>query len=336
MSFFSAAREISLWVGLCSFVCAALSHGQEMSESVLEKVRRACVEVHFHDQLRGGGVLVSSSDGKVFVLTAAHLFPSPKHTCSVVAEDDSVLFATLSAYDLGHDLALLEVGPEAKKYGSLKVANATPRETEPIFNFGPALRRRTLVLSGNVADSRICYTDFSASGGYLEHYFAGGINPVLTSGGTWVNRKGEVVGVQHGRLIGDEGAPSSGLSMVSPPSAIRHLIENREVVSTPGIGGYVWEVWTAERSLLDRLPAGIKGVVVSPIFKGRPLDRAGVRDSEVIVSCNGAPIHRRHELLEAIRAKPVGSTFALGIITPGTKTQRTVYLTTESLESYWN
>lgn len=308
---------------------------QELSESVLTKVRSATVEVHFHGQLRGGGVFVKSSDGKEFVLTAAHLFPSPKDTCTVVASDDEVLFATLTAYDLGHDLALLEVGPEASKYGALKIASKTPQETEPIFNFGPALRRRTLVLSGNVADSRTCYTDFSASEGYIEHYFAGGINPVLTSGGTWVNRKGEIVGVQHGRLIGDEGAPSSGLSMVSPPAAISNLIEKRAVASTPSIGGYVWEVWTADRQLLSRLPKGIHGVVASPIFKGRPLDKAGIKNSDVIVSCDGSKIRRRHELLEAIRSKPPGTTFTLEVISPGSGKRRTVYLTTDTLEALW-
>lgn len=309
---------------------------QELSSSVLEKVRRACVEVHIKGQLKGGGAFVRDASGKPYVLTAAHLFNSPSDTCFVLTEDDRSYFASLSAYDLGHDLAILEVAPETKKYGALQVATAVPAETRPIFNFGPALRRRTLVLPGTVADARTSYTDFSASRGYIAHFFASGINPILTSGGVWVNQLGQVVGVQHGRLIGDKGSPSSGLSMVSPPSAIRSLLKSKAVQETPGIGGYVWEVWTSDQSLLDELPRGIEGLVVNPVFKGRALDQAGLQLYDVIVSCDGEPVKRRHDLLEKIRSKPAGSEFTLQVIRPGSQDRGSVTLTTEVLENFWD
>lgn len=307
----------------------------ELKEDLLRTVRKACVEVHIGGQLRGGGAFVGDKTGKPFVLTAAHLFPNPRVTCFVRTEDDEAHFASLSAYDLGSDLALLEVDPSLKRYGTLKIAARMPPETAPLFNFGPALNRRTLVLPGSVADARVSYTDFSHSYGYLSHVFVSGINPVLTSGGIWVNRSGEVVGVQHGRLIGDQGAPSSGLSMVSPTSAVADLLASKAVARTPGLGGYVWETWTADKSLLEELPRGIEGLVVNTIFEGRPLARAGIAKFDVIVSCDGKPTRRRHDFLNQIRSKPTGSTFELEIIKPGSQARKKVYLTSDCLEDLW-
>jgi len=306
-----------------------------MPESTVRRVHSSTVEIHIKGQLRGGGALVKNSAGKMFVITAAHVFLNPRDTCTVIVDDDTSYFASLSAYDLGHDLALLEISPDAAKHPTLSIAEKVPSETSSLFNFGPALRRRTLVLAGSVADSRTSYTDFNESNGYIAHFFVAGISPVLTSGGIWVNRSGEIVGIQHGRLIGDEGAPSSGISMVSPPSAIKALIESNEIAKSPGLGAYFWEVWTADRTLLDELPEGTEGLIANPIFEARPLDRAGLKKNDVIISCAGKPLRRRHQLIEMIRSKPAGSTFTLEVITPGKDGSRTVEVTTDSLEENW-
>ncbi len=291
------------------------------------------MEVLIQGQLRGGGAFVKSSEDRLFILTAAHLFHSPKDTAIVVTHDGNSYFASLSAYDLGHDLAILEVDPAASKYGSLSIASAIPRETEAIYNFGPALRRRTLVIPGNVADSRTSYTDFTASKGYIAHYFVSGINPVLTSGGVWVNQAGEIVGIQHGKLIAENG--SSGLSMVSSPKAATALLTSNSIAKTPGLGGYIWEIWTADRSLLDELPKNAEGLYVNPVFKNGPLARAGIEPFDVIVSCDGVPVTRRHQLLEILRAKPVGSSFTFEVISPGKQGRRPVAFLSEALEQNW-
>lgn len=325
----------------CVALCAVLllfpwlARSEELTASTVRKVRSAAVEIHIKGQLRGGGALVKNSKGKMFVITAAHLFPDPRDTCVVHVDSEDTYFASLSAYDLGHDLALLEISPEAAKHPTLSIATSIPTETSSLFNFGPALRRRTLVLAGSVADARTSYTDFTASKGYIGHFFVAGISPVLTSGGIWVNTSGQIVGIQHGRLIGDEGAPSSGISMVSPPSAVRDLVESNQTAKTPGLGAYFWEVWTADRSLLDELPNGTEGLIANPVFEDRPLARAGVKERDVIIACDGEPIRRRHQLIEKIRSKPAGSSFTLDVVTPGENGARKVEVTTDTLEENW-
>lgn len=317
------------------FLAGAPVDGGELSTGVLKQVRSAVVEVHIEGQLRGGGAFLREPNGKVFVITAAHLFPDPGMTGFVRTHDGEAYFASLSAYDLGYDLALLEVDPAVRKYGALRVAATTPKETAPLFNFGPALGRRTLILPGSMADARVSYTDFSRNNGYLAHVFVSGINPVLTSGGIWVNEEGDVVGVQHGRLIGDEGAPSSGLSMISVPSAISRLLKEKSVSRTPGLGGYVWETWMADAALLDELPRGVEGLVVKTLFPGRPLAIAGVKQFDVILRCDGKRLRRRHELINQIRSREPGSVFTLEVLTPGSEMRRDVQLRTDTLEDYW-
>jgi S1-C subfamily serine protease len=308
----------------------------ELTREVAAMVRRAAVEIHIGGQLRGGGAFVKNIKGKPFVITAAHLFPNPRVTCFVRTEDDKAHFASLTGYDLGHDLALLEVDPASiKPYVTLSVAANPPSETKPVFNFGPALNRRTLVIPGNVADARVSFTDFFKSQGYIQHWFVSGINPALTSGGIWVNRSGEIVGIQHGRLIGDQGAPSSGLSMASPPKAIRQLISKRGIAKTSGLGGYVWESWTADEALLNKLPQGMAGLIVSTVIKNRPLARAGIKQLDIILTCDGKPTMRRHQLLEMIRKKGPESSFKLEIFPHGEHQRKTVNLVTDCLEDLW-
>jgi hypothetical protein len=150
---------------------------------------------------------------------------------------DEAHFASLTGYDLGHDIALLEVDPASvKRYVTLSVAANPPSEKKPVFNFDPALNRRTLVIPGNVDDARVSFTGSFKNQGYIQHWFRSGMNPALPSGGIWVNRSGESVGIQHGRLIGDQSAPPPCLSMASPPKAIRQLISKRGIAKTSGLG----------------------------------------------------------------------------------------------------
>lgn len=318
---------------LLSFL-AALAPAEELSPELVTRARRACVEVLIGGQLRGGGAFVKDSRGKIYVLTAAHLFHRPGDSCLIVTGDDLSHFASLSAYDLGHDLALLEVEPSLSRYGALRIAAVIPAETKPVFNLGPALGRNQIILPGTVAHSPVTYTDFSASQDYLAHYFVSGISPVFSSGGPWINREGEIVGVQHGRLKGDEGAPSSGLSLVSPPAAVKALVESNAIAATPGIGGFLWELPTADRTFFNRLSDHTEGLVVNPLLKDRPLARAGIKPHDLIIRCDGVPLRRLSTFLGKIREKPAGSSFRLEVLTPGSAL-REVILTTDVIEAGW-
>lgn len=322
---------------ICSLLLISVTPAiaQQIPAKTTAAVRRGCVEIHVAGQLRGGGAFVKDKSGGIYVITAAHLFKNRKVKCRVLTENDTFLLAHIKAYDLGFDLALLELDTPVKSVLPIKIADRIPTESAPLFNFGPALNRRTLVISGHVADSRISYTDFSPADGYLGHFFVAGISPVLTSGGIWVNTKGQIVGIQNGRLKGDPGAPSSGLSMAAPPQAISFLLETKKPSSTPGIGGWVWELWTADQKIISKLPKGTEGIIVTRVKENGPLAFAGVKKNDVITQCNGDKIKRHHQFIEMIRSQPAGSVFRLKIVSPGQKPARIVQMKTNRLEAQW-
>ncbi len=327
-------RTLPLIFLLISFASQLGFASSAMSPKVIDTVRAGCIEVLVDRQLRGGGAIVEVSNGRAYAITAAHLFPRPNPHVTVMTEGHGSFHANLIAFDFGHDLALLEFQSD-KKLPSVPIASYTPSPTQPVYNFGPALRRRTLIISGDVADSRINYTDFEPSVGYLAHIFIAAINPVLTSGGIWVNQKGEIIGVQSGRLKGDKGAPSSGLSMACPPRAIRELVKHKRTASTPGIGGWVWELWTVDQEILKNVPENMRGLAVRWVREGGPLQKASVKNNDIIVAIDGKPIARRNELFEKIRSKPVGTKYILSIYSPNNRRTRKVSLATVPLEYKW-
>lgn len=77
------------------------------------------------------------------------------------------------------------------------------------------------------------------------------------------------------------------------------------------------ESWTADEALLDKLPRGMAGLIVSSVIKNRPLARAGIKQFEIIFTCDGKPTLRRHQLLEMIRKKGTETSFKLDIFPDG-------------------
>jgi S1-C subfamily serine protease len=328
-------KLISLVLALVLVGTGFVRGNSAMSPSLIKSVRAACVEILVDRQLRGGGAIIESGDGRAYVITAAHLFPWPNSHITVMTQQHGIHNANLIAYDFGHDLALLEIATHLE-LPVLPIASYTPSPTQPVYNFGPALRRRILIISGDMAESRLNYTDFEPSDGYLAHIFIAAINPVLTSGGVWVNQKGEIIGIQSGRLKGDKGAPSSGLSMASPPSAIRKLAKTKRSENTPGIGGWIWELWTIDPETLQKIPENMLGLAVRWVREDGALDKAGVKENEIILGCNGKRISRREEFFSIIRSKPAGSIFNLTIYSPTSNRTRTEKLKTIPLETKWN
>ncbi len=320
---------------LLAAFCSEVRAEPELPSKERSRILDSCVEVLVGGRLRGGGVVVKSGHNKPLVVTASHLFGEVSFEAEVLTSTGERLAAKVVGVDLGHDLALLELSDSEKgDFKGLPIAAKTPAVTETVFQFGPALRRRMMTITGKVADDRDSFSDFTPSRGYLEHYFVAALTPVLTSGGPWVNRAGEVVGIQNGRL-NDEGTPSSGLSLVAPVHAIQRLVEQRKIMETPTIRAWVWELWTAGDDFLAKLPDGTKGLLISKLSEGSPLARAGAERLEVITACDGVGFSRRHELMRLLWAKPAGSKFELEVLNLDTKESRMIILTTEAAESEW-
>lgn len=298
---------------------------------VIRDARKAVVEVLVDGQLKGGGAFVSE-DG--LVITAAHLFSRPDAVFRVITASDQRLRAELVAFDKGHDVALLRVsGAEGEAHPALKIARNIPPAGSRVFNFGMALRNRGLVLDGTVAQQETVFNELAESNGYIENFFVSAMTPSLTSGGVWINRHGEIAGVQSGRL--NDGTLTSGIAMVSPPQAIANLVRTQRTAATPDIGGWVWEVWTTDKAFLESIPEDTEGLVITWMRKDGPLDQAGLKRLDTILACDGEPVRRRVEFVRMIRGMKPGEKVTLTILEQHADETSKIDVTLESLEAFW-
>ncbi len=305
---------------------------------VLREALEATVEVLVDGKLKGGGAFVSA-DG--LVITAAHVFGSRDARFEVISAALGRYPAELLAFDKGHDIALLRVVREPageskiedKKFPVLGVAKRIPPLGSPVYNLSMALRNRGVLMHGMVAQEETVFNELADSNGYMEHYFVSAMTPSLTSGGVWINGRGEIVGVQSARL--NDGKLKSGVAMVAPPKAVAGLIKTRQSPATPGMGGWVWEVWTTDAEFLQRIPPDTEGLVITWLRDGGPLKRAGLERLDVILACDGKKVVRRPDLLRLVRKKKPGQKIRLTILKPDTEGTRKVAVELENLEEIW-
>lgn len=326
-------RTTSLLPGLLTVVFAHCVQpgGATPLADTIRSANRATVEVLVDGQLKGGGAVV---DAEGLVITAAHLFPRPGASVSLITSRDERLPAQLLAIDKGHDLALLQVsGNVTSPLPHLKVADQIPPPGSRIFNLSNALRLRATVIDGMVSQDHTIFSELADSNGYIEHFLVSAATPSLSSGGVWIDPQGRIIGLQSGRL--NDGAITSGLAIVAPPAAITHLISTRKTASTPDIGAWVWETWTADQKYLSSIPKGTEGLVITWLRKDGPLQSAGLKRLDTILACNGQPVRRRADFLRLIRRHAPGDQIKLTILKQHKQESSEVEVTLECLEKLW-
>ncbi len=306
-----AARTRRLHLLLVLAAGVALHDAHAAGSDVYAKAAPACVEVLVNGRLSGSGAFISS-DG--VVLTACHAVGAPGSTVEVRSPLIGRHVATVMAVDQGHDLALLRVGGGRGPYPALSLADKTPAVGASVWLFGAPIFRHEVMLPGKVARAAHTYEYLAALGGYAEVYFIAGPSPVGTSGGPWLNERGEVVGLQSGYMKMKDA--SVGIVFVAPVEAIRALLAAKRTANTPTLGIAVEEVWEQMPRFLKRVPRGTEGVVVRLLQPDGPAARAGIKQWDTIVAVEGKPVKYRDQLLRSMRARKPGEGMRLTILRP--------------------
>jgi S1-C subfamily serine protease len=147
-----------------------------------------------------------------------------------------------------------------------------------------------------------------------------------TSGGPWVDRAGNVVGIQSG-LMSLEGKPL-GIAFLAPAGPIRALLETLCDAETPDAGFWVDHLWERDSEFLSKLPTSAEGMVVSGVRNDGPAARADIQSGDLVVAAEGKKVIRIRELLAIIRAKRPGEQLRLTLVRAGSAEplQRTLTL----------
>ena len=309
-------RYPSILVFLLLLLPASRAPAQQQQD-LYEQIRRAAVEILVDRRLAGCGCIVDP-DG--LVLTAAHVVKNARTRIEVNSGTTGRVSCTLLAIDAAHDLALLKLPSGVRGTNCLRLARKPPAAGETIFLYGSPLFRHDVMVPGMAARKQATF-EF-VDGEYIEVLHVAGLVTRGFSGGPWVNRRGELVGVQSSAMaVGDA---FQGLAFASPLEATRQLVKSRQWTRRPTLGAGMEEIWEQPPEFLEKLPEETTGLVVRVIHKGGALAASGIQVGSIIAAIDKKPVERRDEFLRALWRHKPGETIELTVSAADGTQERTI------------
>ena len=282
------------------------------------KVVPACVEILVGGRLDGSATIVTEEG---LVLTACHVIRKKSDRYEALSSTLGRFPLKLVATDRSHDLALLALPKRDAPYPTLPIAKNIPTEGKAVHLFGAPVFRHRVLLTGNVARRATSFEWYD--GAFAETYAISGIGAGGTSGGPWLNPKGEIVGVQVATItLGDV---HQGVSWAIPIAPIRSLLEKRETVVVPTMQAAVEEIWGQGPEFLEKAKPDLRGLLIRQVAKGGVAAKAGLKDEEIILKVGGKRTFERIEpFLRMLRRKKPGDSLRLTVGDSKGKRQREV------------
>ncbi len=282
------------------------------TEKIYQRCQAACVEVLVNGRHSGSGWF-ARADG--LVVTASHLFERRDADVEVVSPGLGRLACSLRAVDRGHDIALLKTKAPAADFPLLVFSSAPLRVGDEILQFGAPLFRAGVLQPGRVTQPDTSFEFYPDRKGYVEVLHVAAMMQAGTSGGPWLDRAGNVVGLQSG-VMSLEGKPI-GIAFLVPAAPIRGLLMTLCDAATPDAGFWVDQLWERDAEFLKKFPAGTEGLAVSGVRQDGPAAQAGLEPGEVVIAAEGRKVLRIQALLEIIRAKRPGERLQLTLLRAG-------------------
>jgi serine protease Do len=279
-------------------------------------------------QLSGGSGFIISSDG--YILTNNHVVEGATRVDVHYGADENgnggrTVQAKVVGRDPATDIALIKIesGEQQLPFVNLGDSDRIRKGDWAIAVGNPYELENTLTVGVISAKGRAL--GFSAETRSFENFIQtdAAIN-FGNSGGPLMNINGEVVGINTAIRGG-----AQGLGFATPINTAKRLLPQlKEGKVTRGyLGMEIREVTEEIREAWD-LPPGITGALVNRVEPGKPAERAGLRNGDVIVEIDGKPVRSNRELIDYISYLPVGTNVRLTIIRNG-KRQAVTAKTTE-------
>ena len=252
----------------------------------------------------GSGVIVDASG---IIVTNEHVIEGADEI-RVVLNDRREYQAEVLQSDDRSDLAVLKIDPKGESIPTARLAPADSVEVgDLVLAIGNPFGVGQTVTSGIVsalARSRPGLTDF---GVFIQTDAA--INPG-NSGGALVDMQGRVVGVNT--AIYSKSGGSLGIGFAIPSSLVTRIVEAARSggrIVRPWLGAHGQEVTAELGEALGLTPP--RGVLLDAVEDGGPLDRAGLRQGDVVLAVDGRPVGDPLELRFRVSTKEIGGTATL-------------------------
>ncbi|MEZ5301861.1 MAG: PDZ domain-containing protein [Verrucomicrobiales bacterium] len=202
----------------------------------------------------------------------------------------------------------------AKHAPFVLVAAEIPPLAAPIYLRGTPIYRHDVLITGAVARRVPTHEWLPDQGRYVGCFFGSAMSPRGTSGGLWMDARGEAVGVQSGMML-DKGAPQ-GIAFIAPPQALRRLLADRHDIPSPWSGMAVEELWEQGSEYRANFPGIQEALVAAQVVDNGPAQAAGVPKRALVLEANGRRLTYRDDFFAVIRSLAPGDKVTLKLRPP--------------------
>lgn len=266
-------------------------------------------------QLSGGSGFIISPDG--YILTNNHVVEDASKVQVHYGADENgngghTVAATIVGRDPSTDIALLKISvggqlpyvalgdSDRARKGDWAIAIGNPFQFENTLTVGViSAKGRALGLSEETRSfENFIQTDAAINFG--------------NSGGPLLNISGEVVGINTAIRGG-----AQGLGFATPINTAKRLLPQlKQGKVVRGYLGMTIQEVTDQYKNAFNLPEA-RGALVQNVEPGKPADKAGVEQGDVVVDLDGRTVNNNRQLIDYISYLPIGTRVKLGIIRNG-------------------
>jgi len=256
----------------------------------------------------GSGVIVSSNG---YILTNNHVVEGADEL-RVVLPDDREITAKVVGADPKTDVAVIKI--DSTNLPCVTFADSDKlRVGDIVFAVGNPLAIGETVTMGIVSARGRQVGILDDVGGYEDFIQTDAAINMGNSGGALVDAKGRLVGINSAIVSPSRGNIGIGFAVPANLAVgiMRSLIETGSV--SRGFLGVTTQAVTSDIAEQFGLSKDVKGVMVTDVSPGKPAEKAGIRQGDVILSVNSKPVENRDALRLMIAQMPPGSNATLQI-----------------------
>ena len=290
---------------LCFLVWGFATSYAEKKPSFYKRAVESSVELLVDGRLAGTGAVV---DANGTILTACHVIRTGDR---YEARSTSLIRAPLELLctDRSHDLALLALPKRGQPYPFLPLAKSIPAEGSQVRLLGTPIFRHRVLLTGFVARRQPLFEWYD--GAFMEGYPLTGVAAGGTSGGAWLNLRGEIIGVQAAAMT--VGNAPQGVVTSPPLTAIRKLWAKRENVVATTMQAAVEELWAQGPDYIAKAPDTARGLVFRQVDAGGVAGKAGIKDGDLLLRVGNRPYETVTDFMRSLRRRKPGDEIRMTI-----------------------
>ncbi len=300
-------------------------------ELIMPKMEKGKTNKMKKTQIGGGSGFIISEDG--YVITSNHVVADTTADYTVIVSPTKKYPAKVLSRNPINDIAVLKV--DAKDLPCLELSDSDKIELgEEVVAVGNALGEFTDTLSAGIVSGLSRYiTAFGGIENQMQNLRGliqtdAAINPG-NSGGPLVNMDGEVIGVNTAMIMG-----AQNIGFAIPINYVKKdLAEVKKFgkIVMPFLG-IKYVILSKEMAQANKLPVEDGALVVrevlgeSPVIKGSAAEKAGIKEFDIILSCNGEKITLKNPLNHALQKCKIGGETNLKVLRDGKEIELKVKL----------